>query len=145
MHNSSYICVYHKQHDLKLTETERRHIDGLVQERRVLAMELRLSCTTPSLCHFSYILISAAKTITLMICSEWCYAYRDCTMLFGLNILIYSQPGSNLHELWYPSCGVISVSSQGNRRVVTISTGLVFFSRAGLLLPLWGRDKMTIW
>ena len=31
------------------------HIDGLVQERRdssALAMELRLSCTKPSLCHF---------------------------------------------------------------------------------------------
>ena len=34
------------------------HIEGLVQERRnssALAMELRLSCTNPSVCHCSMI------------------------------------------------------------------------------------------
>ena len=54
------------------------HVDGFVQERcnsSVLAMELHLSCTKPSLCNNLTVIISTAKLFH-MHCEQYCHCHE---------------------------------------------------------------------
>ena len=76
------------------------NIDGFVQERRnssALAMELRLSCTNPSICVLCPYTCGA---FLYNCCQKGCYGNMTTTMIWltGLNLLM---PSSMMILLWW--------------------------------------------
>ena len=71
-----------------------------MQERRnpsALAMELRLSCTNPSIFYINYLVVTGCIHLLIWLIFSW--TVITFIMRFGMNLLIHSQT-SKLHEIW---------------------------------------------
>ena len=94
--------ITHSEHNKMLNnnwmtrQDGRRHVDGLVQERRnssVLAMELSLSCTNPPLCTLTVIIVPADSLMLL-------FAQITHKMIFIIMALfLYCNTVHCLHQI----------------------------------------------